>query len=113
MTAISQKEVCPRDEIADPPCTSVFPILREMDFAEAFVYFRTLCGMQLSPLRLARNRALECGPLSGQAREETLCFWCRSELSAQVRQHDSYRSYRQRYDENVPMVPRSKPMSVR
>ena len=38
------KEVYPRDEIVDPPGTNVFPIDRD-NFAEGFVYFRTLFGV--------------------------------------------------------------------
>ena len=44
LTAMAQKEVCPRDEIADPPGTNVFPVDRN-GFAEGFVSFRKLCGV--------------------------------------------------------------------
>ena len=43
LTAMARKEVCPRDEIADPPGTPLLPIDRR-GFAEGFVYFRKLCG---------------------------------------------------------------------
>ena len=78
LTAMAQTEVCPRDEITDPLGTNVF-LIDKYGFAESFVYFRTMCGVYSSAERLARNRRLESGPLSGQARGETLCF-----LSASV-----------------------------
>ena len=73
LTTMAQKEVCPRDEITDPPGTNVFSIDR-YGFAEDFVSFCTLCGMYSAATRFARNRRLEYGLLSGQARGETLCF---------------------------------------
>ena len=39
-------------------------------FAEGFVSFRSLCGIYLAAARFARNRGLECGPLSGQLDRE-------------------------------------------
>ena len=45
--AMAQKEVSPRDEIADPPGTAALPIDKH-GFAEGFVWFRTLCGVQSS-----------------------------------------------------------------
>ena len=51
-----------------------------------FVYFRTLRGVQPSPLELAPNRAFECGPLQGRHRDGLCVSGLRSsELSAQVR----------------------------
>ena len=44
LTAMAQKEVCPRDEITDPPGTNVFTIDRH-GFTEGFVSFRKLCGV--------------------------------------------------------------------
>ena len=61
LTTMAQKEVCPRDEIADPPSTAVLPIDRH-SFAEGFVSFRTLCGVQSSLVRFAPNRAIAWGP---------------------------------------------------
>ena len=78
LIAMAQNDVCPRDEIADPPGMNVFLIDRH-GFADGFVSFRTLCSVQSAAEIFARNRRLECGPLSGQARGETLCF-----LSASV-----------------------------
>ena len=52
----------------------MFSPLRDIDFAEGFVSFRTLCGVQSSLLIFARNHVLECGPPSGQTRGEALCF---------------------------------------
>ena len=61
LTAMAQKEVCPRDKIAGPPGTAVLPIDRP-SFAEGFVSFRTRCGMQSSLVRFAPNRAIAWGP---------------------------------------------------
>ena len=61
LTAVAQKEVCPRDEIVNPPGMDVLPINR-YGFAEGFVSFRTLCGVQLSLVRFAPNRAIAWGP---------------------------------------------------
>ena len=47
LTIIAKNEVCPRDEIADPPGTAVLPIDRH-GFDEGLVPFRTLCGVQSS-----------------------------------------------------------------
>ena len=41
LTDMAKKEVCPRDEIADPPGTAVLPIDIH-GFAEGLVYFRSL-----------------------------------------------------------------------
>ena len=55
----------------------------------------------------ARNRRLACGCSRGRQREKPYVFCLRpSELSAQVRQHNSYTSYSQEYVEGVPMAPR-------
>ena len=43
LTAMAKKEVCPRDEIADPPGVAVLPI-DTYGFGEGLVYSRTLCG---------------------------------------------------------------------
>ena len=50
LTAMAKKEVCPLDEIADPPGTVVLPIDIH-GFAEGLVSFRTLCGVQSSLVR--------------------------------------------------------------
>ena len=68
-----KKEVCLRDEIADPPGTAVLPIDIQ-GFAEGLVSFRTLCGVQSSLVRFAPNRAIAWGPPQWQAPLETLCF---------------------------------------
>ena len=44
LTAMAKKEVCPRDEIADPPGMDVLPI-DIYGFDEGLVSFRTLCGV--------------------------------------------------------------------
>ena len=76
LTVMAQNEVCPRDEIAGLPGTNVLSVDRHC-FAEGFVYFRTLCGVQSSLVRFAPNRATVWGPLllRWQAPGETLCFW--------------------------------------
>ena len=67
LTTMTQKEVCPRGEmIADPPGTAVLPIDKH-GFAEDFVSFRTLCGVQSSLVRFARNGAIAWGPPQWQA----------------------------------------------
>ena len=62
LKAMARKEVCPRDEIADPPGKTVLPIDRH-GFAEGFMSFRTLCGVQSSLVRFGPNRAIVWGPL--------------------------------------------------
>ena len=62
----SKGEVCPRDEMSDPPGTAVLPIDRH-GFAEGFEFFRTLCGVQSSLVRFALNRAIAWGPPQWQA----------------------------------------------
>ena len=52
LLAMAKKEVCPRDEIVDPPGTVVLPIDIH-GFAEDLVSFRTLCGVQSSLVRFA------------------------------------------------------------
>ena len=61
LTAIAKKEVCLRDEIADPPGMAVVPI-DTYGFGEGLVSFRTLCGVQSSLVILAPNRAIAWGP---------------------------------------------------
>ena len=45
LTPMAKEEVCPRDEIADPPGMAVLPI-DIYGFDEGLVSFRTLCGVQ-------------------------------------------------------------------
>ena len=107
---MAQKEVCPRDEIADPPDTAVLPIDRH-GFAEGFVSFRTLCSVQSSLVRFAPNVAIAWGPppQSGRHRKRLCVSALRSpELSAQVRRPNSSTSYRQGYGEGVSMPPEPK-----
>ena len=42
--------------MANPPSPNLFPI-EVMAFVQGSVSLRTLCGVQLSPVRFARNRA--------------------------------------------------------
>ena len=72
-TAMAKKEVCPRDEIADPPGMAVLPI-DIYGFDAGLVSFRTLCGVQSSLVRFAPNRAMVWGPQQPQASLETLCL---------------------------------------
>ena len=73
LTAMAQKEVCPRDEIADPPGTAMLPIDRH-GFAESLLSFRTLCGVQSSLVRFASNRAIAWCPPQWQVPLDILCF---------------------------------------
>ena len=73
LTPIAKEEVCPRDEIADPPGTVVL-LIDIYDFDEGLMSFRTLCGVQSSLVRFAPNRAIPWGPLQSQASLETLCL---------------------------------------
>ena len=59
---MAKKEVCPRDEISDPPGMAVLPI-DTYGFGEGLVSFRTLCGVQSSLVRFAPNQAIDWGPL--------------------------------------------------
>ena len=61
LRAMAQKEVCPRDEIGDPPGTAVFPIDRH-GFAGGLVSFHTLCGVESALVRFSPNRAIARGP---------------------------------------------------
>ena len=65
LTAMTEKEVCPRNEIANLPGTAVL-LIDIHGFAEGLVSFRTLCG--------APNRAIAWGPPQPQAPLETLCL---------------------------------------
>ena len=73
LTPMAKEEVCPRDEIADPPGIAVPPI-DIYGFDEGLVSFRTLCGVQSSLVRFAPNRAIDWGPLQSQASLETMCL---------------------------------------
>ena len=57
---MAKKEICPRDEIANPPGTAVLHIDIH-GFAEGLVSFRTLCGVESSLVRFAPNRAIAWG----------------------------------------------------
>ena len=108
---MTRKEVCPRDEVADPPGTTVLPIDRH-GFAKGFASsFCTLCGAQSSLVRFASNRAIVWGPpqCNGRHRKRLCVSGLRSpELSAQVKGPNSSTSYRQGYGEGVSMPPRPK-----
>ena len=73
LTAMAKEEICPRDEIADPPGMAVLPI-DIYGFDEGLVSFRTLCGVQSSLVIFAPNRAIAWGPPQPQASLETLCL---------------------------------------
>ena len=74
-TVVAQREVCLRDEMANPPGMN----------------FRTLCGVQLSLVIFALNSAFECNPLhrGRQGARPCVSDLRRSELSAQVGQGHS------------------------
>ena len=75
LTDMAKKEVCPRDEIADPPGMAVLPIdIYGLD--EGLVSFRTLCVVQSSLVRFAPNRAIDSGPPQPQASLETVFKPC-------------------------------------
>ena len=61
LKAMAKEEVCPRDEIADPPGKDVF-LIDIHGFDEGLVSFRTLCGVQSSLVRFAPTRANVWGP---------------------------------------------------
>ena len=69
--AMAKKEVCTRDEIADPPSTANISIDRH-DFAKGLVSYRTLCGVQSSLVIFAPNRAIAWVPRKSQAPLEAL-----------------------------------------
>ena len=73
LTPMAKEEVCPRDEIADPPGMAVLPI-DIIGFDEGLVSFRTLCGVQSSLVRFVPNQAIDWGPLQWQAWLESLCL---------------------------------------
>ena len=73
LRAMAKEEVCPRDEIADPPGMAVLSI-DIYGFDEGLVSFRSLCGVQSSLVRFAPNRAIAWGPPQPQVRLETLCL---------------------------------------
>ena len=58
VTAMAKKEICPRDEIADPPGMAVLSI-DTYGFGEGLVSFRTLCGVQSSLVRFSPNQAID------------------------------------------------------
>ena len=92
-TAMAQNEVCPRDEIEDPPGTAVLPIDRH-GFGEGLVSFSTLCCVQSSLVRLLRIVRLPGVSHSGRHRKILIVSALRSpELSAQVRRSNSFTSY--------------------
>ena len=70
---MAKEELCPRDEIADPPGMDVLPI-NIYGFDEDLVSFCTLCGVQSSLVRFAPNGAIAWGPPQPQASLETLCL---------------------------------------
>ena len=61
LIVMTKKEVCPRDEIADPPGTAML-LIDMHGFAEGLVSFRILCGVQSLLVRFAPNRAIARGP---------------------------------------------------
>ena len=72
-SSVAEVEVSPQEEMVDPQGMKVFAVERH-GLPEDLVYFRALCGVQLTPLVFAPNRAFRFGPLQGQAPGERLCF---------------------------------------
>ena len=70
---MAKKEVCLRDEIADPLGMALFPI-DTYGFGEGLVSFRTLFGVQSSLVRFASNRAIAWGPPQPLVWLETPCL---------------------------------------
>ena len=68
---MAKKEVCPRDEIADPG-TAVFPIDMH-GFAEGLVSFRTLCGLIVAG-EICSESSDRLGLLQWQTPLDTLYF---------------------------------------
>ena len=62
MTGTAEMEVSPQEEMANPQGMKMFNVERH-GLPGEFVYFRTLCGVQLSPLVFALNRPIVWGPL--------------------------------------------------
>ena len=114
LTALAQKEVCPRDEIADPPSTNVFPVDRH-GFAEGVMSFSVHCLLCIRRRRDLFGIVGSSAVRSRRRQGEKNYFSClrRSELSAQVRQHYSYTSYGQVYGKEIPMAPWPKFFVVR
>ena len=73
LTAMAKEEVCPRDEIADPPGMAVL-LIDIYGFNEGLLSFPTLCGVQSSLARFAPNRAIAWDPPELQASLESLCL---------------------------------------
>ena len=69
----AEREISPKEDLANPQGMKVVAVERHV-LPEAFVHFRTWCGVQSLPLVFARNRAFVCGPLQWQAPEKTPCF---------------------------------------
>ena len=70
LAPMANEEVCPRDEIADPPGIAVLHIdIYGSD--EGLVSFRALCGVQSSLVRFAPNQAIDWGLLQWQVFECT------------------------------------------
>ena len=66
-------EVSPQEEMTDPARHEMFAFKRH-GLLVNFIYFRTLCEVQSSPLVFTPNRAFNCSPPQGQAPGVTLCF---------------------------------------
>ena len=60
LAPMANEEVCPRDEIADPPGMAVLPI-DIYGFDEGLVSFRTLCGVQSSLVRFCSESSDRLG----------------------------------------------------
>ena len=76
MTGMAEMEVSPQEDMIKPQDVKVFAVERH-GLPEDFVSFRSLCGVQSSPLVFALNRAVVWGPLlSWQAPVENVFQIC-------------------------------------
>ena len=75
LTVVVEMDASPQDEMANPQGMKMFAFERH-GLPKDFVCFRTLCGVQSSPLVFAPNRAFVYGLLQGQAPGETVFQIC-------------------------------------
>ena len=94
---MAQNEVCPQDEIGDPPGTDLFPIERRGFCWRFRVYSYTVWSA--------------VGASKG--REPVFLVCVGLNWTHQVRWHNYYRYCSPGYDEGVSIVPQPKPLSVR
>ena len=111
---MTQKEVCPRDRIANLLGTNVLLIDNDMVSLKVSCIFAhcVVCNRRRRDL-LGIVGSIAVRSWDRQGKKPCVSYLRRSELSAQVRQHNSYTYYSQRTGERVPMAPRPKRFVVR